>query len=153
MAITPEHPKKQLLFCIDSDQEEHHTAEMEDAVRQLASARAWTISPPEFVDVTEEPDDPDSDDLPIRTVGGLVELYRIDGEWFERTPVDVVRSQLHDVKAIVEAMSAFSARTGLDIAFELNDDSVGWIKRGSPNRLLREGMLDEWERALAARNA
>jgi hypothetical protein len=37
-----------------------------------------------------------------------------------------------------------SAESGIDIGFELDQDSVGWIENGELGESLRVGLLEAW---------
>jgi hypothetical protein len=150
-SVSPDHPKIPLLFCLDDRIDDIAVEKMRRLVEELADAREWTIAPPDFVDETEESENPEYDD--IRTVGGVIDLYSGFPPWGDRLPIEVDRAQLADVKFIVEKLAKLSAELQSEIAFEYNDESIGWIERGVPDRSITEGWIGEWERAIAARRS
>ena len=84
-------------------------------------------------------------------MGGILELYSGWPPWGERLPPEIDRAQLEEVETVIDALSEFSAQTGLPIEFELEGDSVGSIVRGTPDESLAETLLGEWRKSLQAR--
>jgi hypothetical protein len=148
MNVDPEHPIHDILFYVYDGLSDSVVAEMEKLVIQLAETRVWTISPPEFIDETEEPEDP-SKDLPIRTVGGMFRTYSAWPPWRERLPVEIDRLHFEVFLAAVEAATIFSKHHNVEMAFELNGIDSGWIKDGVMDDLMKS-TIDEWKKGLRA---
>ncbi len=148
MAVAADHPIQRLLFFVSDDLAEETTGQMQDLVSDIAGSRTWTIAPPAFVDEVEEPEDP-AVDLPVRTLGGVLDLYSALPPWGERLPEEVDRAHYEEVEAIVVALRHFSETSGHEVTFELDGTYVGIIKQGNPDRLLADGLLGEWRRHLA----
>jgi hypothetical protein len=144
--ISEDHPRQRLLFFIDDDVRSSDVEAMANAVATIASSREWVIGVPEFVDETLEPET--AVDQPIRTVGGILELFSGWPPWDTRIPRDIDHAHLCEVENTVDAMVVLSRTTGKDIAFELDGTQVGWISKGQPDSLLREGLLEPWRQKL-----
>lgn len=144
-------PRARLLLYVYDDLNALLVESMRQLVAELASRRTWIVAPPGFVDATEAPEHPDDpEDLPIRTVGALLEQHSLLPPWGDQVPPEVDRSMLEETKATVAALSEFSARHQVEIAVELDDEFIGVITDGVPDDAISDGLLGEWERALGA---
>lgn len=123
--------------------------EMERLVTKLAEKRVWSLGRPTFVDEVDDSSSPD--DVPIRTLGGVLEVYSTWPPEGARLPKELDQANLDDVKALVESLIAFSSKARHEIEFELAGEHVGSIRAGEPDRILREGFLGEWEQSLQTR--
>jgi hypothetical protein len=145
MQIDPNHPTQRLLFYISDDVDnEADVLAMRDVVRQVAASRTWVIAPPVFLDDVEEDDEAGS----LRTVGGFFELYSALPPWGDALPQEIDRAHLDEVKSVLHALAAFSRVTGHEIAFELDEEQIGWIENGVIDDSLGEGLLEEWQKSL-----
>jgi len=135
-----EWPVASLLAYLDDRSTDEHVTELERVVAELAGSRTWCTAPPEFVDQVEEAGD--------RTVGILHEIEAGRDEQGRLLDEQRDRAQLEEVEAIVAALREFGAATDLDIAFELEQDPVGWIEHGEPDDALRIGLLEAWRKPL-----
>ena len=141
------HPKQTLLFYISDDIDDENDVEaMKDAVGKLAASRSWVIRPPVFLNESEA----DAEAGELRTVGGFIEVFSALPPWGDELPEEIDRAYFEEAKAVVDAMTTFSEKTGHEIAFELDETQVGWIEHGVIDRSLREGLLGEWERTFKA---
>ncbi|MCC6996750.1 MAG: hypothetical protein IT370_19210 [Deltaproteobacteria bacterium] len=149
MAIAPEHPTVQLLFYIHDDVNPLLVESMRQLVSDLGTSRTWLLEPPAFVDATDALEAADNpEDLPLHTVGGLLEQHSLLPPWGDDVPPEVDRTMFEETRATIAALSAFSARHGVEIALELHDEFIGAITGGVPDDAILEGLLGEWERAL-----
>lgn len=143
-----DHAKQELLFFVADDIDEAAAPEMQDLVADLAAKRRWSLGQPRFVDETDDSSTSSPDDLPIRTLGGVLQLYSTWPPEGAQLPKELDQASLDDVKALVASLISFSSKTGHEIEFELEGEPVGSIRGGEPDRMLREGFLGEWERSL-----
>lgn len=88
------------------------------------------------------------EDLPIRTVGGVLEMYSALPPWLEKLPKDIDRKHYEECEFIIEKLAEFSNRYNCTIEFELDGDSIGEIKYGQLDSSLSEGVLGEWKKIL-----
>jgi len=117
-----------------------------DWVRGIISRKSWlTGRGPVFVNEVSDPGDSDRGDLPIVTVGFLMEILPPQAGLSAR---ELEQRTYNDVAFMVQEAAAFSARTSLAFEFELDGTYVGGIDNGVLNRSLREGLLGEWARHL-----
>jgi hypothetical protein len=145
------HPKQQLLFFVADDIDEATAREMERLVAELAEQHAWSLGPPTFVNEVDDSSVSSPEDLPIRTLGGILELYSMWPPEGAQLPKELDQANFDDVKTLVASLIAFSSRTGHELDLELAGEPVGSIRGGEPDRILREGFLGEWEQSLKAR--
>jgi hypothetical protein len=132
-----------LLFFVDDDLPAGADAEIERAVTEMRALRDWTVGPPEFVDQHHEDG--------ARDIGGVLTLYAPQTADGRDLPVDLDRRLLEDARAFVERVAELSRALGIDIGFELDQNSTGWVEKGEPTPSLSVGLLDEWERVLDSR--
>lgn len=146
MKVNPNHPKQKLVFYISDDiEDERDVFGMHEAVTSLSRSLKWVIGPPVFLNETQ--DDPEAGEW--RTVGGFIELFSALPPWGAALSPEVDRAHFEEVKATIDALTAFSKQTGHEIAFELDGAQIGWIEKGIVDNSLREGLLGEWERTFA----
>lgn len=136
------HPKQKLLFYIAQDFEDGLVPEIARVVREIARGRDWLIGPPVFMDELQA----SSLGTPVRTVGGVLEIFSAHPPW--KLPVDVDRQHFEEVTWLVEALGQFSGKRSLAIEFELEGTFVGSIEDGQTDRALTEGLLGEWRHRL-----
>lgn len=141
------HPKQKLLFFVAQDLDDRVRRLVADFVVRLATVRHWLIGPPHFVDIREEPKDTSFGDLPVETLGGLVEIYSAVPPWNLSREIDL--QHLAEVKHLVNEVGDFSRQHSVAFEFELDGTFVGAIEDGEADRSLREGFIGEWERQLA----
>jgi hypothetical protein len=99
-------------------------------------ARRVLLGPPEFVDQPEEGGG--------RTVGAVLRIYAAFDEAGRLLDEARDRAALEDARALIEGLMPVSAESGIDIGFELDQDSVGWIENGELGESLRVGLLEAW---------
>jgi len=127
---------KQLLAYFSGDFVENDVVAVQQLALDLAATVAWTVSPPLFVNETDDSSCTRPEDEPIRTVGVVLVLTGDDG------PTAPVR----DLTALVDALAAFSRTRGVEFEMELDGTYVGAIEHGVPDQLIRVGLLATWER-------
>lgn len=144
--ITPNHPKRRLLFFVAEDLNDAIRSDVRDLVLRFASLRRWINGPPRFVNSRDEPADTSRGDMPVETLGGYVEIYSALPPWTLPREVDV--QHLEEVTALVNALRDFSREHSLSIEFELDGELIGAIDDGEMDRSLAEGLIGEWRRQL-----
>lgn len=140
-----------MLFCVDGDPTDEHAAKMEIQIDEMGTSRSWVIAAPEFVDEVDDSSCTRPEDIPIRSVGGVLEIFSALPPWGDRLPTSIDRAHLEEVALIVESMSRFSRDADVDIVFELDGESIGMIDAGVPDDSLTDVLLGEWRRVLAER--
>ena len=143
---SPNHPKQRLLFFVAEDLDDATRGLVRDFVQRIASVRRWLNGPPRFVNSLEEPEDASRGDMPVKTVGGYLEIYSGIPPW--RLPREIDLQHFEEVTALVNALRDFSREHHLSIEFELNGEMIGAIDDGEMDRSLAEGLLGEWKRHL-----
>lgn len=139
-----DHPIQSMLFYVIGAADDALVEQMKDAIDDVAESRDWTIGPPTFV---EEEGESNNEVL----VGGTFEMYTALPPWGEKLDHKVDQAHFDEVTSIVSGMQRFSDRTGSTVVFEIDDHPVGEIVRGTLDRTLRIGLLDEWKRVLSER--
>ena len=145
-SVGADHPRQKLLFFIAQDLDSELRLKVREFVQQLAGRRHWLNGPPRFVDETDEATSSDSDDLPIETLGGYIEIFSAWPPW--SLPRDVDIQHLREVEDLVAALRQFSRQNGLAIELEFDGKFVGEIEHGEMDSLLSDVLLGEWRRAL-----
>jgi hypothetical protein len=115
VTVDPNHPKQRLLFFIAQDFDGGIQATIRGFVLRLALLRRWLNGAPRFVDWHEEPLDATSEDQPIDTVGGYIEMYSAYPPW--TVPREIELQHLDEVTTLVNALCELSREHNL--AFEL----------------------------------
>ena len=126
---------QQLLAYLSGDYSEADVAGLRTLQTELASVGPWTSGPPEFVDQIEEDSRTQAEDEPVRTVGILLMV-----EERGRSP----ETPASEPKRLVDAVAQFSKTHSVEFEFQLDSTYVGQVRGGTPDRLLREGLLDAW---------
>ncbi|GAA4263084.1 hypothetical protein [Dactylosporangium darangshiense] len=135
------YPKVALLGYVDDEVMPDTVAGLERLAAQLLQSREWAGAPPEFVD--------NIDSAGVRTCGVLLWLTDVRASGEVTVSAELDRRELADAKSVVDALAAFSGRTGVTVGIEYGGDSVGWIEAGRPDEGIREGLIGEWERGVA----
>jgi hypothetical protein len=138
----PESARVSLLGYVDDEVAPATVAELEQLVAHLLQSREWAGALPEFVDGI--------DSAGVRTCGVILSLTDVRASEAEAVPDDSDRRELEDAKAVVDALARFPGRKGLTVGIEYGGESVGWITAGRPDEGVREGLIGEWERAIAS---
>jgi hypothetical protein len=146
--LSPDHPKLPFLFALDEEYSEDDVKAMEVLVEQLGKSREWLLGAPEYVDQSQTTEWDGPDDLPIRTVGGVIELFSAFPPWGDRLPRETDLAHLAEVKAIVEALKTFTAQRKLHVTLELDDTWVGQIVDGFADDMVTDDLIGEWERSV-----
>ena len=108
-----EHPQQELLFVILGGRRPNIEQALERLLDQIRDARAWTLGPPEFVELVDE-----------GLIGGALKLYSALPPWRERLQRDVDVLQMEEASFLIERLARFSAENDLDVEFELDGTSV-----------------------------
>ena len=140
-----------VLFFFDEDWDSKHEPSFVALLQDLAGKRAWSVGPPSLIDVTDHSSMTQSEDEPIRTFGGTLKLlapYSATGEALDRS---VEQFQLDECEFLIRELAAFSRRTDIEIGFELDGTSIGFVTKGRLNATLAQGFLGEWKGHIATR--
>jgi hypothetical protein len=140
-----DHPKQKLLFYVAQDFGDDFPPMMQRVVTEIGRGRDWLIGPPVFMDELHA----SNLGTPVRTVGGVLEIYSALPPW--ELPIDIDQQLLEEVTWLVEALRQFSATQRLAIEFELDGTFVGSVEDGRADRTLSDGLLGEWQRGLKMR--
>jgi hypothetical protein len=136
----PDHPVQTLLLFVASEFESSDVLKIEQLIEDLAATREWVIHPPVFVN--EEDDE-------FPTLGTYLSLYSAFPP--ETLPLDLERRTFEEVKELVARIQSLSKESGLDFEVTLDGEDIGSIEGGESDRLLRVGLLEEWQRVLIER--
>jgi hypothetical protein len=145
--ISRNHPRQKLLFAVEGPFDDEMRIRVRECLAKLARSRQWLLDPPEYVDHSEEPEDKERGDLPLETLGGVLEIYSAHPP--HQLPKDVDRQCLEDVKSLVSRLMDFSREADVTFEVELDGNFVGAIEAGRMDKSLAEGFIGEWERHLA----
>lgn len=147
--ISDDHPLINLLFCVDCAMDEiddKMRAKIERLVERMAGSRDWVLAPPEFVDVVEDDSCTEPDDLPIVTLGGILQLYSAFPP--HEVPREIDLAQLHEVESLIAQLLEFAREQQIDFEFEFNGESIGEIVDGELDHSMEKGLLGEWRKHL-----
>jgi hypothetical protein len=135
--VESSHPISTLLAFIDSEYDESDVAAVRDAVTAIVGSRDdWLLGPPQFVDQAAEDGG--------RDVGAVLYFYSSFDENGRLLDEASDRAAMEDARAFIEGLAPVSAEKGIDIGFELDLDSIGWIEKGEVGEDLRVGLLEAW---------
>jgi hypothetical protein len=137
-----------LLFYLSEDYSDDDVEALREFVSNLGAARKWTLGTPGFVDQIEDIDATAPEDVPIRTAGGVLDLYKST----EDLPATIDREMYHDVEYLVGELTKFSAENGCSFELELGGELVGSIEEGVADDATRVGLLECWRKGLGDAN-
>ena len=133
-----------LLFFLSDEYTDYDVSKLDEVVSGLAHSGDWVLGPPRFIDEVEEAESSNSEDEPIRTVGGFLELHQRS----EQLTMHIEQAHYQEIERVVEALTRFGGETGCEIELELGGSFVGDIKDGVPSELITRGLLEEWRKSL-----
>ena len=136
--------RQKLLFFLAQDVDSRLRQLVHSEILRLTSIRKWTCGAPSFVDETTGV--AAGEDLPVETVGGVMEIYSALPPF--KIPLSLDAANLEDVKALVRELANLSRREHLSFEFELDGNFVGAVDDGEVDRSMQEGLLGSWERRL-----
>lgn len=110
-----------LLAYFSADFTERSARELRLFVEDLSTQGAWS-QPPQFIDQFEQESGTRTEDQPIRTVGAAFPVNTSDEA---RTPVG-------ELGRFVDALAAFSSRTGVEFELQLGETYVSCWSSGPP---------------------
>jgi hypothetical protein len=146
--VSPHHPRLPFLFALDEQYSEDDVEAMKAFVAELGGSRSWLLGAPEYVNQSQMTEWDRPEDLPIRTVGGVIELYSAFPPWGDQLPRETDLAHLAEVKAIVDALKVFTAKRKLNVTLELDDTWVGQIVDGVADDMVTDDLIGEWERSI-----
>lgn len=138
------YPRQRLLFYVSQDTDDEIVSTVRETLRDLSGKHVWLLEPPVFIDIVDEAQS-DEGDLPVRTVGGALDILAVDGGKLSRGRD---AATFADVDRFVQAVKVLSAKHSLEVEFELDGVYVGAIDNGEFDKSLTEGLLGEWRRHL-----
>ena len=143
--IKLDNPIQQFIFFIVSDVSEEDIRKIETLIKEISLSRKWVVGPPQFVNEIEEPENLEVDE-PIRTLGGVLEIYSALPP--NQLPHEIDQKHYEEVKAIINKLIEFSKKIDCEIECELDGVHVGTIDNGQADNLITDGLLGEWEAGL-----
>ena len=135
-------PIQKLLFFVAQDFEDSLVEIIERFVQDLSRSRDWSVAAPVFVN--ESADE-------VITLGGYLSIYSALPP--HDLPTELDRRNLDEVKDLISGLRKLSQEQDIDFELELDGVPVGAVEGGQPDRSLRTGLIEEWERVLSEREA
>jgi len=142
MTINPRHPIQEFSAAVMGSPNDDLAHQLSTLIKEIGEARNWTLGEPEVTNFVT-PGEPESANL-----GVLLQIYSGLPPWGARLPPAIDRAHFEEVSSLVEALCRFSIGVHREIECYLDDVYVGSIEGGRPDRLIREGLLSEWEAQL-----
>lgn len=139
--------RQKFMFFVAQDVDGSIRSMITALIDDLKNSRRWLLGPPKFIDVVDEPENPEVDQ-PIETVGGVLDIYSALPP--ATLPIDIDRTHFSEVTSIVEALQKLSKEHGVAFELELDGVFVGSVNEGNVDRTLRTGLLDPWRQHLEA---
>lgn len=139
--------KQKFMFFVAQDIDDSIRLIITAFIDELKNSRHWLLGPPKFIDVVDEPENPEVDQ-PIETVGGVLDIYSALPP--VTLPIDIDRTHFSEVTSIVEALQKLSKEHGVAFELELDGVFVGSVYDGNVDRTLQDGLLDPWRKHLEA---
>lgn len=147
MPISPHHPIRHFLFCIEGIARDEHVDPMKTLVAEIAKAGEWVLGPPEFVDEIQALDDDDDPDWePLRTVGGVFRMYSSLPPTFLETETD--RRHYEEVLLTLKTVEKFTLLKKIAVKIVLDGDTIGIVNNGKINRELALRLIEPWRKSL-----
>jgi hypothetical protein len=109
----------------------------------MANVGQWSIGPPQYVDLTEDLATR-SEDLPVKTVGGELEVC--SAQTPGGLPADVDGRLYAEVDKLVQEVRRLSEEVGVSFEFMYGGNYAGAIDGGKIDKTLQVGLLDEWRK-------
>jgi hypothetical protein len=144
------HPRQELRFFVSGNIDANSRSLLNELVAQLSTKRAWVLGPPTLVEGVEHPEGLGGEDSSNFIQVGI-EIYSALPPWGNAISRDIDATHFQEVSDLITAAADFSAKASLELDFFLDDVFVGQIQKGQPDKLLTEGLLGEWQRALGTR--
>lgn len=111
----------------------------------MARRGPWALRSPSFVDERDASSCTRPEDRPIRTVGAVLSLP----EPPEPTgPSEADAAALADVEWLLQELADYSRATLTTLEIQLDDNVVGEIRGGVPERTIEDGLLAPWRAAV-----
>jgi hypothetical protein len=84
-------------------------------------------------------------------LGGILEVYSALPPWGDKLPVDVDEKQYEECKLLVDHLRSLSEQCAYEFEFYLDDVYVGSVSNGAMDKLLTQGLFEEWRKVLDSR--
>jgi hypothetical protein len=131
-------PLQQFTFHFPEPVEKGTAEAFEKLIAGLATARTWTVAAPSIFK--------ERDEVIGELLGGSLDIHSATGH--VKLPKEVDAREFEDVHLLVQALQRLSREQHVDIHFYLGDTFVGTIQHGELDKMLKEGLIGEWQRAL-----
>jgi hypothetical protein len=135
-----DHPVDRLVVALEGDPTASIVDAMLASAQRLAHRRNWVISPPQFLD--------QSDDSSARWVGFGLQLYTALPPWGDEIDPQVDSAHLEEVKELVGEICRLSGNWGASFQFEYANEFIGMVEAGRMDSGIAETLIGEWERAI-----
>jgi hypothetical protein len=138
--VREDHPVDRLVAALEGDPTASVVDAMLASAQRLAGGRNWVISPPRFLD--------QSDDSSARWVGFVLQLYTALPPWGNEIDPQVDSAHLEEVKELVGEICRLSDDWGASFQFEYANEFIGMVEAGRMDSGITETLIGEWERAI-----
>ncbi|MEV4280088.1 hypothetical protein [Actinoplanes xinjiangensis] len=135
-----DHPVDRLVVALEGDPTASIVDMMLASAQRLAGRRTWVISPPRFLD--------QSDDSGARWVGFGLQIYTALPPWGDEIDPRVDRAHLEEVKDLVGEICRLSGDGGVSFQLEYANEFIGTVEAGRMDSGIAETLIGEWERAV-----
>ena len=135
-----DHPIDHLVVLVEGTASASIATVMQRLALDLSGRRTWVIGPPEYLD--------DMDPHRGRTVGLALPMYTALPPWGAELDREVDRAHLEDVKELIDEICRVSEEHGIGFDVELADEVIGAVESGQMDKLLKDGLIGEWERVV-----
>jgi hypothetical protein len=136
-------PRDKLLFYVADEVTPQIRERVRQLVLEMANVGQWSIGPPQYVDLTEDLATR-SEDLPVKTVGGELEVC--SAQTPGGLPADVDGRLYAEVDKLVQEVRRLSEEVGVSFEFMYGGNYAGAIDGGKIDKTLQVGLLDEWRK-------
>ncbi|MBN8220934.1 MAG: hypothetical protein J0L53_08405 [Spirochaetes bacterium] len=141
VSISPDHARQKLVFYVDGRVTDVQKEKIQNAVKELATARDWLLGAPRFVDANKTDMQLAKDGLvPPDAIGGLFEIYSALPPW--ELPHEVDERHFQEVSTLVARLCDFSKASRLSFEIGLDDVFVGSIDSGKMSRFFKQNKID-----------
>lgn len=144
LLLSPDHPICRLFFLLVSDVSDALTITFEVMLGRLPGRRDWVIGSLQLVDYIDEL--PEGEEH--HTYGGVLEMYSAFPPWDKQLPKAIDASHFEEVSLIVDELRHFTRNFNCAFVLQLDRTQMGYIRNGEVDRSIRDGLIDEWKKAL-----
>ena len=135
-----DHPVDRLVVALEGNPTASIVDAMLASAQRLAGQRTWVISPPQFLD--------QSDESGTRWVGFGLQLYTALPPLGDELDPQADSAHLGEVKELVGEVCRLSDECGASFQFEYANEFIGMVEAGRMDSGIEDTFIGEWERAL-----